>query len=135
METQMKNTIRILMLEDQEDDADLVKRALRKGGFTFESFRVDDKEGFEKAFDEFKPDAVLSDHSLPQFNSIEAMKIKTEKSPGIPFILVTGAVSDEFAAQCIKLGADDYILKTNLSRLPSSLKNALEHRALERMRV
>ena len=54
--------------------------------------------------------------------------------PDIPFILVTGAVSDEFAAQCIKLGADDYILKTNLSRLPASLKNAVEHRALERMR-
>jgi signal transduction histidine kinase len=135
MSTVDKNSIKILMLEDQEDDADLVKRALRKGGITFECIRVDDKSSFEKALIEFKPDAILSDHSLPQFNSIEAIKIKQSTAPSIPFILVTGAVSDEFAAQCIKLGADDYILKSNLSRLPASLKNALEYRTLERLRV
>jgi signal transduction histidine kinase len=135
MSTDEKNSIKILMLEDQEDDADLVKRALRKGGITFECIRVDDKASFEKALIEFKPDAILSDHSLPQFNSIEAIKIKQSISTSTPFILVTGAVSDEFAAQCIKLGADDYILKSNLSRLPASLKNALEYRTLERLRV
>lgn len=134
MSADEKVILKILLLEDQEDDADLVRRALRKGGIIFDSRRVDNKEGFEKALEEFKPDAILSDHALPQFNSIEALKIKAEKLPDIPFILVTGAVSDEFAAQCIKLGADDYILKTNLSRLPASLKNAVEHRALERMR-
>ena len=127
--------IKILMLEDQEDDADLAKRMLRKGGLQFESIRVDDRMEFEKALDDFKPDVILSDHALPQFNSIEAMKIRKEKAPGVPFILVTGAVSDEFAAQCIKLGADDYILKSNLSRLPASVKNALEHHALEQRRV
>jgi signal transduction histidine kinase len=130
-----KSLIKILMLEDQEDDADLIKRALRKAGIAFESLRVDDKESFEKALMEFKPDAILSDHALPQFNSIEAIKIKQKSAPATPFILVTGAVSDEFAAQCIKLGADDYLLKSNLSRLPASLKNALEHRALERLRA
>ena len=127
--------IKVLLLEDQEDDADLVKRSLRKGGFNFEAMRVDDRETFVKAIAEFKPDVILSDHALPQFNSIEALRIRQEKLPDAPFILVTGAVSDEFAAQCIKLGADDYILKTNLSRLPASLKNAIEHHALERMRT
>jgi signal transduction histidine kinase len=135
MTSEEKSILKILMLEDQEDDADLVKRALRKGGIVFESRRVDDRENFEKALDEFKPDVILSDHSLPQFNSIEALQIKADKAPEIPFILVTGAVSDEFAAQCIKLGADDYILKTNLSRLSASLNNAVEHRTLERMRA
>jgi signal transduction histidine kinase len=119
------------MLEDQEDDADLVKRALRKGGFDFEALRVDDRDSFTKAIDEFKPDIILSDHALPQFNSIEALKVRREKLPDAPFILVTGAVSDEFAAQCIKLGADDYILKSNLSRLPASVKNAIEFHQLE----
>jgi signal transduction histidine kinase len=127
--------IKILMLEDQEDDADLVKRSLRKGGIEFEAVRVDDRVEFEKALENFKPDAILSDHALPQFNSIEALKIRMQKSPDTPFILITGAVSDEFAAQCIKLGADDYILKSNLSRLPASLKNAMEHHALEMRRA
>jgi signal transduction histidine kinase len=130
-----KPLLKILMLEDQEDDADLVKRALRKGGIVFDSKRVDDRPNFEKALKDFKPDAILSDHSLPQFNSIEALQIKATVLPEIPFILVTGAVSDEFAAQCIKLGADDYILKSNLSRLPASLKNAMEYHRLERLRI
>jgi signal transduction histidine kinase len=127
--------IKVLMLEDQEDDANLVKRALRKGGFEFEALRVDDRETFIQAIDEFKPDVILSDHALPQFNSIEALKVRKEKLPDAPFILVTGAVSDEFAAQCIKLGADDYILKSNLSRLPASVKNAIEFHQLEINRV
>jgi signal transduction histidine kinase len=131
---QINKTLKILMLEDLEDDASLVKRALRKGGFTFESMRVEDKARFEKALDDFKPDAILSDHAMPNFNSIEALQILQQKAPEIPFILVTGAVSDEFAAKCIKLGADDYILKSNLSRLPASLKHALHHHALEELR-
>jgi len=119
------------MLEDQEDDALLIERALRKGGFYFEALRVDDRKEFIKAIEEFKPDVILSDHALPQFNSIEALKIRQEKLPDTPFILVTGAVSDEFAAQCIKLGADDYILKLNLSRLSASVKNSIEYHQLE----
>ena len=126
--------IRILILEDQVDDEVLIKRAIGKGGIKFESLRVDDQPDFEKALAEFRPDIVLSDHALPQFNSIEALKICTQKSPDIPFILVTGAVSDEFAAQCIKLGADDYILKSNLTRLPASIKASLDHRMLIRKR-
>lgn len=131
----VKNKIRILFLEDQEDDNDLAKRAIRKGGIVFDSIRVDSRPEFEKGLEEFQPDVIISDHSLPQFNSIEAMNIKAVKAPDIPFILVTGAVSDEFAAQCIKLGADDYILKSNLSRLPSSIQNALEHKHTEKLRV
>lgn len=128
---EIKKIIKILMLEDQEEDADLAKRALRKGEIIFEAMRVDDRESFEKALDDFKPDIILSDHALPQFNSIQALKILRQRAPQVPFILVTGAVSEEFAVQCIKLGADDYILKSNLSRLPASLKNAIEHRAME----
>lgn len=126
--------IRILLLEDQADDEFLIKRAVNKGGIAFELFRVDDQPEFEKALTSFNPDIILSDHALPQFNSIEALKICAKVSPDIPFILVTGAVSDEFAAQCIKLGADDYILKSNLTRLPSSIKGAIEHRMLIKKR-
>ena len=133
MSTQDRSSykIRILLLEDQEEDADLIRRALRKDGIIFESRRVDDRDEFEKAIVEFNPDIILSDHSLPQFNSIEALELARSMREGIPFILVTGAVSEEFAAQCIKMGAHDYILKSNLSRLSASLKNAMERHTLE----
>lgn len=136
MKTALKtDKIKILMIEDQEQDAFLVQRALRKSGINYEAMRVDDQPGMEKAIAEFKPDVILSDHALPRFNSIEALKIASQQVPRIPFILVTGAVSEEFAAQCIKLGADDYILKTNLIRLPASMKNAIEHHDMELRRA
>ena len=135
MEIPEEQPIHILHLEDQEDDADLIRRALRKGGIAFESVRVDTRDEFERALDARKPDIILSDHSMPQFNSVQALRIKTVKAPEVPFILVTGAVSEEFAAQCIKLGANDYILKSNLSRLPSAVNQVLEHTRTERMRV
>jgi signal transduction histidine kinase len=118
------------MLEDQEDDAELIKRALQKGGLNFEALRVDAKDTFVHAIEHFQPDVIISDHALPQFDSLEALKVRKERLPNTPFILVTGAVSDEFAVQCIKLGADDYILKSNLSRLSASVKNAIEYHEL-----
>jgi signal transduction histidine kinase len=79
---------------------------------------------------EFVPDVILSDHALPQFNSVEALKI-TRSSSNVPFILVTGTVSEEFAVSCLKQGADDYVLKSNLVRLPSAIVNALRQRNIE----
>jgi len=97
--------------------------------------RVDTKEKYLEALNTFHPDVILSDHSLPLFNSTEALKVCQAKHLHIPFILVTGAVSDEFAVNCIKLGADDYVLKTNLSRLPSAIEKALRHKRTETARV
>lgn len=85
---------------------------------------------YVSALDEFVPDVVLSDHLLPSFDSTEALKILTEKKLNIPFILVTGTVSEEFAVQILKEGADDYILKGKLTRLPSAIHRALEKRAM-----
>lgn len=125
----MIQRLKILILEDSSDDVELIKRELKKGGIDFISMVVDTKPEFENALNEFKPEVIICDHSLPQFNSIEALdlhKQHTKKSgSSIPFILVTGSVSDEFAAKVIKLGADDYILKDRLKRLPSSVDNAL----------
>lgn len=134
----MSTPLRILILEDSPDDLDLVERELRRGGIDFVSVVVKRKDEYEKALDEFSPDVILSDHSLPQFNSIEAMEIwkqfQKRKSSTIPFILITGSVSEEFAVQSIKAGADDYILKDRLKRLPSSIKSALDKVRLERER-
>ncbi len=98
----MDELIKILMLEDVEDDALLVERALRKGGLQFSKRRVDTREGFTTAVEQFEPDLILSDHSLPQFNSMEALKICQSLGSTVPFILVTGAVSEEFAVECLK---------------------------------
>jgi len=135
----METLLRILILEDSPEDLDLVERELKRGGIEFTSAVVKKKEEYEKALREFLPDVILSDHSLPQFNSIEAMQIwkdfQKERNISIPFILITGSVSEEFAVQSIKAGADDYILKDRLKRLPNSIKSALEKIKLEKERV
>ena len=81
------------------------------------------------------PDVILSDHSLNRFDSIEALELCQAQQLIIPFILVTGAVSEEFAADCMRRGADDYILKSNLKRLPASLQNAIRYKESEKARV
>ncbi|HET9053630.1 MAG TPA: hybrid sensor histidine kinase/response regulator, partial [Cyclobacteriaceae bacterium] len=125
----MEKELRILILEDVEEDAALVEYALKKEKFQFTRIRVDTRQQFTEALDTFKPDVILSDHSLPQFNSLEALKICQLKKLDVPFILVTGAVSEEFAVNCLKRGADDYVLKSNLSRLPLAIRYALrQHR-------
>src|SRR5207248_486620 len=77
---------------------------------------------------DFKPDAIISDYSLPQFNALEALQILQIHDTPIPFILVTGTQSEQVAVDCIKEGADDYILKSSLKRLPSALVGALTRR-------
>lgn len=125
----MESDLKILMLEDQEDEAGLIDRVLQKERVQFIRKRVDTREEFIEALDEFKPDVILSDHALPQFNSIEALRICLSRKLNVPFILVTGTVSEEFAVNCLKRGADDYVLKSNLSRLPLAIRYALrQHR-------
>jgi signal transduction histidine kinase len=124
--------LKILFLEDREDDCGLVKRTLEKAGFQFELMSVDTRAEFEEALAFFQADVILSDHALPQFNSSEALAMCRSRGIDVPFILVTGTVSEEFAANCIKLGADDYILKSNLTRLPAAISNALKKKEAEK---
>lgn len=122
----MTKILRILHLEDIASDAELVERALRKGGIVFEKLLVDNELAFVKALSEFGPDIILSDHSLPSFNSLAALKILKDKKVNVPFILITSTVSEEFAVNIIKEGASDYILKDRLQRLPNAVANAIE---------
>ncbi|MDZ4667690.1 MAG: PAS domain S-box protein [bacterium] len=122
----MKNIIKILHLEDTPSDAALVERELKKGNIQFEKLVVGNKTAFEKALNEFNPDIILSDHSLPSFDSIQAIQITKQKGIKIPFILVSATVSDEYAVEVMKAGADDYVLKDRLHRLPQAVMNAME---------
>jgi len=126
--------LKILILEDLPEDVGLVERTLRKESMLYTMNRVDTQEEFIAGIRDLEPDVILSDHSLPQFNSAEALKICRRAGLQIPFILVTGTVSEEFAVSCLKMGADDYILKANLTRLPSAITTALKKREEEKKR-
>ncbi len=130
-----EDELRILILEDIPEEAHLIERTISRDKIAFTSRRADSRESFEQGLEQFDPHIVLSDHALPRFNSIEALKIVREKKPATPFILVTGTVSEEFAVNCIKQGADDYLLKSNLTRLPSAIKSAINHRHMEMMKL
>jgi signal transduction histidine kinase len=127
----MDHPLKILHLEDLAADAEMVDRVLRKAKLRFEKKVVIDKSDFLKALREFQPDVILSDHSLPAFNSLEALKITREEGIAAPFILVTATVSEEYAVDVIKEGASDYILKDRLERLPNAVQNALDRRRTE----
>ena len=132
----MKNTLlRILFLEDDPEDFEIIQYVLETSEFSIIPHRVDTKLKFLEALETFNPDMILSDHSLPQFDSTEALKILRARDLSIPFILVTGAMSDEFAVKSLKLGADDYVLKSNLAKLPNIIKNTLKQKEAERERV
>lgn len=127
----MEKNLRILVLEDMEDDLELIEYILSDANLDFSTKRVDNREEFIAALQTEPIDVILSDHSLPQFNSQEALAIYLESGLKIPFILVTGAVSEEFAVNTLKQGADDYVLKSNLTRLPSAIINAVRQREAE----
>jgi PAS domain S-box-containing protein len=127
----MKKKMNILLLEDNADDAEIIQRIILKAGIDCSFFLAMNKGSFLQAIEAFSPDVILSDNSLPQFNSEEALKITRSKYPHVPFILVTGTVSEEYAVKITKSGADDYILKDRLARLPVAIDTALHYRQSE----
>lgn len=131
----MEKHLKILVLEDMEDDLELIEYILSEANLKFTTKRVDNRDQFKSALKKDHVDVILSDHSLPQFNSDEALGIYRESGLKIPFILVTGAVSDEFAVNSLKQGADDYVLKSNLTRLPAAIVNAVRQREAEAAKV
>lgn len=124
----MEKSIKVLLLEQLAEDAKLVESELIKGNIIAKTLVVNNKPDFVKALTEFAPDVILSDHTLPDFHSIEALSIVKQSKLDIPFILTTSAVSEEFAVKALQEGADDYILKANLSRLPAAVNNVISRR-------
>ncbi len=117
--------IRILILEDNPVDAELLEYELRGAGLVFTARHVGDKISYLNALREFCPDVILSDYDLPAFSGAKALKIRKEICPETPFILVTGAIGEERAIEVLTGGATDYVLKNNLSRLLPAVRRAL----------
>lgn len=115
----------ILLLEDSPTDAELNERELRKGGFEFKSLRVDTRDTFIRALEEFRPDIVLADFNVPEFDGKAALQIVRREHPEIPFVIVTGALADIEAVELLHAGARDYVLKDRPARLAAAVRRAL----------
>ncbi len=124
-QTDKNRNLRILLLEDTLSDAELEEHELRKLGIPFTLQRVETRDNFTRALDEFNPDIILSDYNLPEFSGMEALEIVRNKYPNIPVIMVTGALPDIEAVGLIHAGAKDYVLKDRLARLGAAVQRVL----------
>lgn len=124
--------LRALMIEDSEDDALIVLRALESAGFEVFSKRVDSAEGFAGAIEENTWDIVLSDYTLPFWSGLGALSLFKELKLDIPFILVSGSIGEERAVEAMRAGAHDYVLKENLARLAPAIQRELREAEMRR---
>src|SRR5579884_942509 len=128
------STLRLLLVEDSEDDAALLLRALRRSGYTLDVARVETQEGMIAALDRHPWDVVISDYYLPRFSAIQALAIVKERRLDLPFIIVSGAIGEETAAAALRAGAHDVIRKGNWVRLPPAIDRELRDVANRRER-
>lgn len=121
----MKNTLRILVIEDSEDDALLVLHQIKNGGYGIEYEIVQTAETMKAALYEKKWDIVLSDYIMPHFNGLEALVLLKETGIDIPFIVISGTIGEDVAVEAMKAGANDYMMKNNLKRLLPTIEREL----------
>src|SRR6059058_5207508 len=124
----MPATVRILIVEDDPQDAALAERQIRRADILCTFLRVDARDAMVAALREFTPDVILTDHSLPTFSARDALQVAQQVSPGTPVIVVTGRLGDESAVQYLQLGAADYIVKDHLQHLGPAVLRALDLR-------
>ena len=135
----MATPLRALIVEDSEDDCTLLVRALRQGGYDVQHQRVDSAAALRANLDASSWDIVLSDYSMPGFSGTAALTVLREKGLDIPFVFVSGTIGEEMAVNAMKVGAQDYIMKGNLTRLLPAISRELreaqirrEHRNIEK---
>lgn len=124
-----KPKLHVLLIEDNPLDAELVLRALGADGFDVTSVLVQDEAGFTRALHTRCAEVVLADYNLPNWKGMEALAILRREGLDIPMILVSGALGDVNAVECIKQGATDYVLKDGLARLPEVVRRALREKS------
>ena len=117
--------MRILYLEDEPKDAELVQASLEAEGLSCELTRADTQQGFLAFLQQGGFDLILADYTLPLFDGISALRIAQESCPEVPFIFVSGTMGEELAIEALKQGATDYVFKTRLSRIAPSVRRAL----------
>jgi PAS domain S-box-containing protein len=127
--------LRVLIVEDSEDDALLLLRELRRGGYEPIYERVDTPEAMRRALEERGPwEVVLSDWQMPRFSGTRALEMSREANSDAPFIIVSGKVGEEAAVEAMRAGAHDYVMKGNLTRLCATVERGLEEAEVRRER-
>jgi diguanylate cyclase (GGDEF)-like protein/PAS domain S-box-containing protein len=122
----MRDEIKVLLVEDRAEDAELLLREMRRGGLAIISRRVESEAAYAAALEGFAPDLILSDYTLPGFDGPLALKIARQQRPDTPFIFVSGTIGEERAIEALKQGAVDYVLKDNRARLVPAIERALK---------
>lgn len=118
--------LKILYLEDIEEDAVLVKRQLKQDGLNFRFDHVSEEGEFVDKINSVKYDVILSDYNLPGFSGIAALLLSKKICPDVPFICISGVIGEEMAVELIHMGASDYILKDNLSKLHVAIQRSIK---------
>jgi len=118
--------VQILLVEDNRDDVMLVETYLKRSNINHETTVVTEKGEFLEMIGSREFDIIVCDHSMPQFNSIDAFEIAAKNIPYVPFIVISGAVSEEDLIRIFEKGADNYVMKDNLKRLPSAILRAID---------
>ena len=121
----MSIPIKILIVEDSEDDAEFLLREIRHGDYKPEFVRVDSPRTFREALKNREWDIILSDYYMPGFSALTALQIVHDMDINLPFIVITGATGEDIAVEAMRAGAQDYLLKHNLRRLVSVIKREL----------
>jgi two-component sensor histidine kinase/CheY-like chemotaxis protein len=129
----MAANLRVLILEDRQSDADIMLYELRRSGFD-PDWRCVDRAGDFLSHLDWPPDLILADYALPEFDALRALHLLQERGRDIPFIVVTGSLSEEVAVECMKQGAMDYLLKDRLTRLGPAVQRALEQKEIREER-
>ncbi|HCX01528.1 MAG TPA: hypothetical protein DHO02_03810, partial [Syntrophaceae bacterium] len=124
----MPTPLRVLLVEDSEDDALLLTRALKKNGYEPKVERVQTARDMSRVLENAPWDIILCDYHLPGFSGFEAIDLLKKTNLDIPLIIVSGAIGEETALDCIHRGASDYIMKGNLARLSMAVQRELEEK-------
>jgi len=126
--------LKLLLVEDSEEDAELIVHTLQRGGFDVTYHRVETETEVIRALDE-PWDVIISDFAMPVFDGLRAFETVMRRGLDVPFIFVSGVLGEERAVQAMRAGAKDYLLKGNLSRLPVAVARELQEAASRRARL
>ena len=126
----MERLLRVLIVEDAPDDAQLIVIQLEQGGFDVQWQRVDCADGMREALEGSHWDIIICDYVMPGFSGLLALQLLKEKGADIPFLMISGKVGEEAAAEAIRAGADDFLLKGNLARLVPAVQRGIAEAAL-----
>jgi|WetSurMetagenome_2_1015567.scaffolds.fasta_scaffold175463_2 PAS domain S-box-containing protein len=131
----MEKNLKILLVEFNNEDLKAVEKEIKKSNIHFSTRRVVTRESYLRELKVFKPDIIIADLYLPQFNAEEALNILNKKNISLPFIIISRVLNEELAISLIQNGADNFILKKNFDRLPTEINNAIKKHKIQRQKT